>query len=329
MPGEIEPQSEQKQDNSEVTEHQNTSEESLWATVRGGGIDKWKILTGILGIFVLAGAVFGAYKLGQRQVQPLSQPTPSPAVVATLTPDPTADWETYTNTKYGYLIKYPEGWYLSEAGDISEAADFLDVKKAPQDITPHDIKVRVHTIKEVGPQWVSVKAFFDEIYNKPIGTISGPKGRTTKVANITISGYKAVKQIEETFPIETEAFYSTAVYVLKESNTVIKVYTMASSKSEESVFIDTFNLMLSTFRFLGGKWQTYIAPKTEFTKSFKLYYPQGWELETRSAIRLSKGNSFFEIKQGAGSAGTCLFKDDKDNLNAPAFATVFGGHEEI
>jgi len=325
----IESRPEKKQNTLETTESQGALGNDPKGFLRGGGIDKWKILAGILGILVFAGAVFGAYKLGQRQIQFTPHPTPTPTVTTTPTPDPTADWETYTNTKYGYLIKYPEGWYLSEAGDISEAADFLDVKKAPQDITPHDIKVRVHTIKEVGPQWVSVKAFFDEIYNKPIGTISGPKGRTTKVANITISGYKAVKQIEETFPIETEAFYSTVVYVLKESNTVIKVYTMASSKSEESVFIDTFNLMLSTFRFLGGKWQTYIAPKTEFTKSFKLYYPQGWELETRPAIRLSKGNSFFEIKQGAGSVGTCLFKDDKDNLNAPAFATVFGGHEEI
>lgn len=43
---------------------------------------KFKILAGILGILVLAGATFGAYKFRQRQVQPVPEPTPAPAVEA-------------------------------------------------------------------------------------------------------------------------------------------------------------------------------------------------------------------------------------------------------
>lgn len=39
-------------------------------------IHKFKILAGTLGIFILVGAVFGAYKFGQRQVQPALQPAP-------------------------------------------------------------------------------------------------------------------------------------------------------------------------------------------------------------------------------------------------------------
>jgi len=70
-------------------------------------VHKFKILGGVLGVFVLVGAVFGAYKLGQRKVGPGPQPTPTPGLVATPTPDLTADWKTYTNTKYGYSIKYP------------------------------------------------------------------------------------------------------------------------------------------------------------------------------------------------------------------------------
>lgn len=46
-------------------------------------VHKFKILGGVLGVFVLAGAVFGAYKFGQKQVQPGFQPTPTPAAVAT------------------------------------------------------------------------------------------------------------------------------------------------------------------------------------------------------------------------------------------------------
>lgn len=39
-------------------------------------IHKFKILGGVLGVFVFTGAVFGAYKFGQKQTQPGSQPTP-------------------------------------------------------------------------------------------------------------------------------------------------------------------------------------------------------------------------------------------------------------
>lgn len=41
---------------------------------------KFKILGGVLGVLVFAGATFCAYKLGQKQVQPTPQPTPTPRI---------------------------------------------------------------------------------------------------------------------------------------------------------------------------------------------------------------------------------------------------------
>lgn len=41
-------------------------------------IHKFKILGSLLGVLVFAGAVFGAYKFGQRQTRPVSQLTPTP-----------------------------------------------------------------------------------------------------------------------------------------------------------------------------------------------------------------------------------------------------------
>ncbi|PIS13781.1 hypothetical protein COT65_02365 [Candidatus Shapirobacteria bacterium CG09_land_8_20_14_0_10_47_13] len=41
---------------------------------------KFKILGGLLGILVFAGAIFGAYRFGQKQVQPGPQLTPTPAI---------------------------------------------------------------------------------------------------------------------------------------------------------------------------------------------------------------------------------------------------------
>lgn len=43
-----------------------------------------------------------------RQITELQKPTPSPT--PTITTDPTANWKTYTNTKYNFSIKYPSSW---------------------------------------------------------------------------------------------------------------------------------------------------------------------------------------------------------------------------
>jgi len=74
---------------------------------------KKKIFIGLgsfLGVLMLAGVVFGVYKLGQRQVSPppAGGPTPTPEV-ATPTPDPTTNWQTYTDEEYKYSLKYPTG----------------------------------------------------------------------------------------------------------------------------------------------------------------------------------------------------------------------------
>jgi len=77
-------------------------------------------------------------------------------------------------------------------------------------------------------------------------------------------------------------------------------------------------------------WKSYQFPKTEFSSAFILYYPPTWRLETTQApIKLSKGSVSFEIKQGPGSVGACLFEDDKNNANAPAFASVFPSYRQI
>lgn len=50
---------------------------------------------------------------------------PTPTATATATPDPTVDWKTYTNTKYKFSVKYPNGLVT----DIKE----VDIKSDQQD----------------------------------------------------------------------------------------------------------------------------------------------------------------------------------------------------
>lgn len=61
-------------------------------------------------------AVAGAYLLGKQGITIFPQPSPTslPAEVPTKEGDVTADWKTYTNTKYQYSIKYPLTFSVTE-----------------------------------------------------------------------------------------------------------------------------------------------------------------------------------------------------------------------
>lgn len=72
------------------------------------------VITTVAVIFLTIGLSF--LFLGKSTTPPQPSPTPAPTT-SNLQPDQTAypssvgtDWETYSNTKYNYSIKYPAGW---------------------------------------------------------------------------------------------------------------------------------------------------------------------------------------------------------------------------
>lgn len=69
----------------------------------------------IILVFLLLGiTAFLAYQNLQLQKQIVSfQTQPSPSPESTI--DPTSNWKTYTNTKYGFSIKYPGNWSVKES----------------------------------------------------------------------------------------------------------------------------------------------------------------------------------------------------------------------
>ncbi len=58
----------------------------------------------LVGILALAGLIGLAFYFGKKSSAPT---TTSPVVQASPTPDETANWKTYTNTKYSFSFKYP------------------------------------------------------------------------------------------------------------------------------------------------------------------------------------------------------------------------------
>lgn len=76
----------------------------------------------VLGVVVIAGGFFtywnvyrnrGAVTLNVSPTPTVSTAKKSPSASPTTSPSIPADWQTYTNSEYGFSFKYPKDWILS------------------------------------------------------------------------------------------------------------------------------------------------------------------------------------------------------------------------
>lgn len=195
---------------------------------------KSKILAGILGVLVFTGAVFGAYKLGQRQARPSPQPTPTPIVVATPTPDPTANWKTYTNTGQKWVLRYPSNWEMEEIvdGSVIFRAPGTDYQEPTlKVVTGAEVRVSLLPWEYSG----DISSLEEEVGPVPESDVT-----IVAVERITVAGQTAVKTISESVD-------GRAISVSIPRGTEVFQITF---RSPEESYHDTFNLMLSTFKFL-------------------------------------------------------------------------------
>lgn len=77
------------------------------------------VALGLAGVFAYRKYISNPTASPTTQPTPISSPTPTPAP----TPDVTANWKTYTNTAYNYLVKYPLDWEIAVKGD-ADASTF-------------------------------------------------------------------------------------------------------------------------------------------------------------------------------------------------------------
>jgi len=199
------------------------------------------IVTFVLSLF-LAGSI--GFLLGKSLSQPktssptsISQvsPTPTPET-PTPTPDPTANWKTYLNKNYGYLVKYPEYWYLYEPEAESAAVGFWP-EKFEGEASGVWVLVHHNPTALMPQEWweKNIKQFAD--YNNVL--------TQTVRKEILVGKIKAyfVQSSEE------KGWYSrpfTSVYIAKDK----KIYEITTNFEIKSKNYNFFDLILSTFKFL-------------------------------------------------------------------------------
>lgn len=139
------------------------------------------ILFSILGIVLAAGLVFAGYKLGQRQIQPGPQPTPTSEVVITPAPEPTvaevsqpspspvsiekipyksiSSWQTYTDSQANFSVQYPENYKLQNPIP-GKSVNFLSCLTDPQrgEICLSGYSITIYDDYDGGPR----RAYFEK-----------------------------------------------------------------------------------------------------------------------------------------------------------------------
>jgi len=230
-------------------------------------------LFAVLGLFLAGGLVFAGMQIGRNQAQVVSQPISTPRVIATPTsvaviptegeittptlistptPDPTANWKTYTNTKYGYSIKYPPETRVEEgpAGGerLQEAIFMLFGPKAPPGPSEFTDGFGITLAVIKNPNNKNPAQFAQEYYqqaaedinNKILeGDISKCKVENVVKGNISGVRFTYCTQVPGTGILNFSEWY-VKNGVTSQINAVL----------QNENYLTIFNLMLSTFRFL-------------------------------------------------------------------------------
>jgi len=131
----------------QLTEIQNRSAKPRLKTV----------LFSLLGLALAGGLVFAGTQISKSSRLPLKSQnlTPTPILIASPTPDPTADWKTYTNEEYGYSVKYPTDNYVRQicpGGELILSLRQADVGDSIQSDTcdvGEDMVFAINTQKEI------------------------------------------------------------------------------------------------------------------------------------------------------------------------------------
>jgi len=152
-----------------------------------------------------------------------------PNSVAPSLTDETADWKTYTNQEYGFEIKYPLDWQIV-SGTSSAYVEFSkDDKEQPEFILPGDKKV---------PANYEIRVDIDNISN--VKDYSDAK-------KVVIAGKNGLQWEEGAAPSSGPA---TLTEIGNNNKFYIISYSASANEDTHKKFIDIYDKMLSTFKFI-------------------------------------------------------------------------------
>ena len=193
----------------------------------------------IVVLFTIVYAGIYLYLNSQLNQITKSSPTPLPAETSVKEDDPTANWKTYTNTKYNFSFKYPKDLSISP----NSTNDFISFLATPNDNKSSTLRVSVRE----NPTNMDLQAFVEK--NRPI-----PNDRVSySYTKTTISGLEVLIETSELpcsgickkGPVEEKGYA-----ILIKVNKFVVYFAVSTYSQSKSPTMDENSLtqILSTFK---------------------------------------------------------------------------------
>lgn len=193
------------------------------------------ILAGIVILIAVAGGIFFLGRVTAPKPQlPVAtsspQPSPTPDETVYTESDETTNWKTYTNTNYGFSVKYPTDLEVEDRSNQFPPFTIFLTDKTKQVPYEGGSKINPYALIEVKNSNLSLMDYINDSKN-----------------NLEYVDKKKVGENE--FVIAREKFGMIAGqfnrYLIKNGNSVI-----TAANSLYAIDGQTFDQLLSTFRFL-------------------------------------------------------------------------------
>lgn len=209
----------------------------------------------VIGILVIAGVVGASYyyfvikKPAETPLlpPPAEQPAQPPAEAPSeeVLVDETANWKTYTNTKFGYSFKLPKHWYGLFGQDNEtriQTFENYDSNLITPTYSPED---RIHLEVFVYPKDYSDYNYQLNSFNKwKTKEIGFEEDQSVKTADLEVGGFPSIK-----IHFESDNLYSDSIKI-KHTDFLIGIRFRGADKAAFDANRIIFDQMLSTFRFL-------------------------------------------------------------------------------
>lgn len=216
-----------------------------------------KFILFFFGILLVAALVALAYLFGQGTVKieinqptPSSEPTSPPTEEAVERPDETANWETYTNLKYGYQFKHPRGWIFTPTVIGDESKPLYVIRETLKTNTLDDYFISIKTWNN--PSQLSLVNWLQ--FMKSSGALPLPSEDVSLVANDRVGSEPAFRIWSDPLSKGQEpgkcfqACPVLSVYFTHGNRAYLVEHTYLREVDQASQEI--FDLLLSTFEFL-------------------------------------------------------------------------------
>ncbi len=218
-------------------------------------------LAAIFVVAILCSLVFGVsgYFLGKQSFKTsipysptftISSPTPESLTTPTSAPDETSNWSLYSNSKYGYNVKYPQGWEPNRGpGNVTDSKlakqrdiDFYD-PSLPGGDPGTGLNIQVNELDANGTSRNC--SDLNDCFSKTFKWLTD-----STTINKTSSSFLGQPSLTFTYQRKTDSYTQSwkYVYFLYKEN-AYNLHISTNVTREKSIF-EVFDKVLSTFKFV-------------------------------------------------------------------------------